>query len=209
MIDRYRSNLRRTRRYADPFGEEGAASDRDVYVRWLGLRCKERTLFVVGLTLAGIMVALLVAKSLLDGRVSWLPTGVLWFEIGFLTCIVLLSITACSMFICGSIAVRRQIRNMNAQIARWDDATPEEVEAIVRESDRRLNRRVFWRALFWLVAMLALFALFGTTLLFPWGGTAAFVASVLTVVAATAIWSWRGSRILSFANRWVKPSPRG
>lgn len=143
MIDRYRSNLSRTRRYADPFGDEGAASDRDVYVRWLGLRCKERTLFVVGLTLAGIMVALLVAKSLLDGRVSWLPTGVLWFEIGFLTCIVLMSITACSMFICGSIAVRRQIRDMNAQIARWDDATPEEVEAIVRESDRRLNRRVF------------------------------------------------------------------
>ena len=207
MIDRDLSDLSRMRLYRDPFEDGEVSSDHEGDVKWLGLWLKERTLFVVGLALAGILISLVITKSLLAGHASWLPTGTLWFEIGFLACIVLMSIVSCSMFICGSLAIRREIREMNAQMARWDDATPEEVEAIVRESDRRLNRRILWRALFWLAAMLVLFAIFGTTLLFHWGGTAAFVVSMVAAVVASAMWTWRANRILSLANRWLKRSP--
>ena len=143
MIDRESSNLRRMRRYTDPFEDEGGASEREGYVKWLGLWVQERTLFGAGFGIAGLMLALIIARALLVGRVAWLPAGVLWFEIGFLAGIMVMSFLSCSMFVCGSIALRKQIRHMNAQMARWDDATPEEVEEIVRAADRRINRRVF------------------------------------------------------------------
>ena len=206
MIDRESSNLRRLRRYADPFEDEGGASEREGYVKWLGLWVRERTLFVLGFGIAGILLALIIARVLLVGRVAWLPAGVLWFEIGFLAGVMVMSFVSCSMFVCGSIALRKQIRHMNAQMARWDDATPEEVEEIVRAADRRLNRRVLWRTVVWVAVIAALCAIFGTTLVFRWGGVPAFVASMVAFVVISFAWSWQGNRILSLVRRPMKRS---
>ncbi len=206
MIDRDSSNRRRMRRYTDPFEDEGGISEREGYVKWFGLWVRERTLFIVGFGISGLMLALIITRALLAGRAAWLPTGTLWFEIGFLAGVLVMSFVSCSMFVCGSIAVRRQIRHMNAQMARWDDATPEEVEEIVRSADRRLNRRILWRAVVWVVVIAALCAIFGTPLLFPWGGTAAFAASMVALVAVSFAWSWQGYRMLSFVGRLVKRS---
>lgn len=206
MIDRESSNLRRMRRYTDPFEDEGGVSEREGYVKWFGLWVKERTLFVVGFGIAGLMLTLIVARALLAGRAAWLPTGTLWFEIGFLVGILVMSFVSCSMFVCGSIALRRQIRHMNAQMARWDDATPEEVEEIVRAADRRLNRRVLWRTVVWVAVIAALCAIFGTTLVFRWGGVPAFVASMVAFVVLSFAWSWQGNRILSLVRRPMKRS---
>ena len=207
MIDRNLHNLRRMRHYRDPFEEdEGGISEREGYVKWFGLWVRERTLFIVGFGIAGLMLALIIARALLAGRAAWLPTGNLWFEIGFLAGILVMSFVSCSMFVCGSIAVRRQIRSMNAQMARWDDATPEEVEEVVRAADRRLNRRILWRALVWVAVIATFCAIFGTTLLFPWGGTLAFAASMVAIVAVSFGWSWQGNRILSFVGRLIKRS---
>ena len=206
MIDRESSNLRRMRRYTDPFEDEGGASEREGYVKWLGLWVRERTLFGAGFGIAGILLTLIIARALLVGRVAWLPAGVLWFEIGFLAGIMVMSFVSCSMFVCGSIALRKQIRHMNAQMARWDNATPEEVEEIVRAADRRLNRRVLWRTVVLVVVVAALCAIFGTTLLFRWGGVPAFVASMVAFVAFSFAWSWKGHRILSFVVRRIKRS---
>ena len=207
MIDRESSNLRRMRRYTDPFEEdEGETSEREGYVKWFGLWVRERTLFIVGFSIAGLMLAIIVARTLFAGRVAWLPAGTLWFEIGFLVGIMVMSFVSCSMFVCGSIALRKQIRHMNAQMARWDNATPEEVEEIVRAADRRLNRRVLWRTVVLVVVVAALCAIFGTTLLFRWGGVPAFVASMVAFVALSFAWSWKGHRILSFVVRRIKRS---
>ncbi len=206
MIDRGSSNLRRMRRYTDPFDEEEGASEREGYVKWFGLWVRERTLFIVGFGIAGLMLALIIARALLAGRVAWLPAGTLWFEIGFLAGIMVMSFVSCSMFVCGSMALRKQIRHMNAQMARWDDATPEEVEEIVRAADRRLNRRVLWRTVVWVVVIAALCAIFGTTLLFPWGGVPTFVASMVAFVLLSFAWSWKGHRILSLVVRRIKRS---
>ena len=207
MIDRESSNLRRMRRYTDPFEDEGGASGREGYVKWFGLWIRERTLFVVGFGIAGFMLALIIARALLLGRVAWLPTGEWWFEIAFLTGILVMSFVSCSMFVCGSMAIRQQIRQMNAQMARWDDATPEEVEEAVRAADRRLNRRMWWRGAVWIAAMVVLLVVFGTPLLFPWGGTAGFIISTVVAVTLSFLWSWQGSRIFSLAVRRVKRSP--
>lgn len=207
MIDRESSNLRRMRRYTDPFEDEGGLSEREGYVKWFGLWVKERTLFVVGFGVAGLMLALIIARALLVGRAAWLPAGALWFEIGFLAGVLVMSFVSCSMFVCGSIALRKQIRHMNAQMARWDNATPEEVEEIVRAADRRLNRRVLWRTVVWVVVIAALCAIFGTPLVFPWGGVPAFVASMVAFVVLSFAWSWRGNRILSSVSRRMKRSP--
>ncbi len=194
------------RRYTDPFEDDEPSPDREGYIKWFGLWVKEPTLFAVGFGLAGLMLALVIARTILASFTTWLPTGALWFNIAFLASIVTLTFVACSMFVSGSIAVRRQIRHMNAQMARWDDATPEEVEEIVRAADRRINRRIFWRTVCWMVAMAALFAIFGTTWLFPWGGPAVFIASTLAVVAVILAWSSRAYRIVPFVNRRMKRS---
>lgn len=207
MIDRNPNDLNRRRRYTDPFEDEGDGSEREGYVKWLGLWVREPTLFAVGFGLAGLMMALVIARALLAGRAPWLPAGELWFEIGFLISIVLMCLVSTSMFVCGSIAVRQQFRQMNAQMARWDDATPEEVEEIVRAADRRLNRRMWWRAAFWIAAMVTLLVIFGTTLLFPWGGTTAFVISMVVTVTVSFVWNWQGSRIFFLAVRRMKRSP--
>ena len=207
MIDRDLSHLRRMRRYADPFEDAEPSADREGYVKWFGLWVREPTLFAIGLSLAGAMLALVITRALLVDRAAWLPAGEWWFEIGFLASIVLMCGVCCSMLVCGSIAIRRRIRHMNAQMARWDDATPEEVEEIVRAADRTFNRRIWRRTIFWLVAMAALFVIVGTTWLFPWGGTVAFVASVVAAVAASVVWSWQGDRIWSLGSRRVKRSP--
>ena len=207
MIDRDLSQLRRMRRYTDPFEDEAPSADREGYVKWLGLWVREPTLFAVGFSLVGVMLALVIARALLVGRAAWLPAGEWWFEIGFLAGIVLMCGVSCSMFVCGSIAVRRQIRHMNAQMARWDDATPEEVEEIVRATDRRLNRRIWTRTILWLIAMAVLFAIFGTTWLLPWGGIAAFVSSMVAAVVVSVLWTWQGDRVLSLGSRRVKRSP--
>ena len=206
MIDRNLRNLRRMRRYTDPFEDEDPSAEHEGYVKWFGLWVKERTLFIVGFGIAGLMLVLILARALLAGRAAWLPTGTLWSEIGFMVGVLVMSFISCSMFVCGSIAVRRQIRHMNAQMARWDDATPEEVEEIVRAADRRLNRRTLWRALVWVVVVAACCAIFGTPLLFSWGGTAAFAASMVALVLVSFWWSWQGYRILSFVGRRMKRS---
>ena len=206
MIDRNLRNLRRLRHYPDPFEDEDASSEHEGYVKWFGLWVREPTLFAVGFGLAGLMLALVIVRTALASFTTWLPTGALWFNIAFLASIVTLTFVACSMFVCGSIAVRRQIRHMNAQMARWDDATPEEVEEIVRAADRRINRRILWRTVCWMIAMAALFAIFGTTWLFAWGGPPAFIASTLVVVAVILAWSSRAYRIVPLVNRWMRRS---
>ena len=207
MIDRNLHDLNRRRRYTDPFEDEEDVSEREGYVKWFGLWLRESTLFGVGLSITGLMLAVIVARALLAGRVPWLPAGEWWFEIAFLATILLMSGVACSMFVCGSVAIRQQIRQMNAQMARWDDATPEEVEEVVRAADRRLNRRMWWRGAVWLAAMVVLLVVFGTPLLFPWGGTTAFVISTVVTIALSFLWSWQGSRIFSLAVRRIKRSP--
>ena len=207
MINRNRYDLNRQRRYPEPFEDEEVTAEREGYIKWFGLWLKEPTLFALGFGLAGLTLVLVLARALLAGRAPWLPVGELWFEIGFLASVVLISIVTLSMFVSGSVAIRQQIRQMNAEMARWDDATPEEVEEIVRAADRRLDRRMWRRGLVWMVAIVVLVAVFGTPLLFPWGGTVAFVVSTVVFVTLNFLWNWQGSRICSLAVRRIKRSP--
>lgn len=207
MIERNLRDLNRRRRLTDSFEAEEDVSEREGYVRWFGLWVREPTLFAVGFGLVGFMLALVMARALLAGRAAWLPAGELWFEVGFLASILVVCFVATSMFVCASVAVRQQIRQMNAQMARWDDATPEEVEEIVRSADRRLNRRMLRRAAVWMAAMVALVVIFGTPLVFPWGGTVPFVISAVVFVTLSLLWTWQGSRMFSLAVGRIKRSP--
>jgi uncharacterized RDD family membrane protein YckC len=138
------------------------------------------------------MVALLVAKTQLADRVAWLPNGAIWFELTFLGVIMLMSFVALSMFYCGSMTFKRQIREINARMARSDNATPEEVEAVLRETDKRLNRQALYRALFCVATIAILYPTFGTTLIFPWGGVLAFFGILIVVVGgASTFWYFR------------------
>lgn len=179
MIDRNKSELERIRRYQDLDDDVEATGERRGYIKWFGIWLKESSIFRIGFGLCFLMVAVLVAKTQLVDRVAWLPGGALWFEIAFLGLIMLMSFTAFSMFYCGSMTYRRQIRETNARMARRDNATPEEVEEVVRQTDKRLSRQSLQRTLICVAAIIVLYPTFGTTLIFPWGGILPFFGMLL------------------------------
>ena len=193
MINRNRSELEIIRRYHDP-DDEDRAEDTQGYVKWFGLWLTESSIFRIGFGLCGLMVALLVFKTMLFNRFEWVPNGALWYEFGFLGMIIVLSFTAFSMFYCGAMTLKRQIRDMEVRMARRDNATPEEIEEVIRQTDRRLNRQMMLRALFSALAIIALFPIFGTTLIFPWGNILAFIGALVVVVGGgSTIWYCRGA----------------
>ena len=203
MIDRNRTELERLRRYHDPDDPAEAEHPRG-YVKWFGIWLKEGTIFRVGFGLCFTMVALLVAKTQLSKRVEWLPSGELWFELAFLGLIMLMSFTALSMFYCGSMTFKRQIREVNARMARSDNATPDEVEEVMRQTDKRLNRQVLYRTLFCAAAVAIIYPIFGTTLIFPWGGILAFFGMVIAVMVAVSVPLYFRTEIADHLRRWLR-----
>lgn len=206
MIDRNRSELELIRRYHDP-DDEDRAEDTRGYVKWLGLWLKEGSIFRIGFGLCGLMVALLGVKTMLFNRFEWVPNGALWYEFGFLGIIMVLSFTAFSMFYCGSMTFKRQIRDIEVRMARRDNATPEEIEEVIRQTDKRLNRQTLFRALFSALAIIVLFPIFGTTLIFPWGDVIPFIGALVVVVGGgSTLWYCRGE-IMRRLGSWFRRAP--
>ena len=203
MMNRNKYELERLRRYRDPDDEDDAndAAESHGRVKWFGIRLKESYIFRIGFGLVFLMVALLYAKTQLGDRVAWIPNDALWFNLGFLAFMMLLSFTSFSMFYCGSMTFKRQIREMDERMARRDNATPEEVQEIVRQSEKRLNRRAWLRSLFFVIVFVALFPVLGTELLFPWGGVLPFVGALAVVFGGAFVW-WYHRQDVADKLRW-------
>ena len=206
MIDRNKSELERIRRYRDPDEDAEETGEQRGYIKWFGLWLKEGSIFRIGFGLCFLMVAVLIAKTQLADRVAWLPSGAWWFEIAFLALIMVMSFTAFSMFYCGSMTYRRQIREINARMARRDNATPEEVEEVVRQTDKRLNRQSLLRTLLCAAAIIVLFPIFGTTMIFAWGDILPFFGMLILVIGIMTALLYFRSEIAGMLNRWLAPT---
>ena len=206
MIDRNKSELERIRRYHDPDDDVEDTGERRGYIKWFGIWLKEGSIFRIGFGLCFLMVAVLVAKTQLAKRVAWLPSGELWFELAFLGLIMVMSFTSFSMFYCGSMTYRRQIKEINARMARRDNATPEEVEEVVRQTDKRLNRQSLLRTLLCAGVIIVLYPIFGTTLILSWGGVLPFFGMLILVIGILAAVLYFRSEIAGILSRWLGQS---
>ena len=89
---------------------------------------------------------------------------------------------------------RQEIREIDTRMARRDHATDEEVEQFVRQSERDMNRRMTRRWLVILAALVPIVPIFGTKLIFPWGGMGTLIgaAFLTTVLTCAGIYFWPG-----------------
>ena len=203
MIDRNRSELELIRRYQDRDDFFEAADTRG-YVKWFGLWLKEGTVLRIGFGLCLLMLTVLVAKTQVFSRFAWVPNGVAWYEFAFLGVILVISFTSFSLFYSASMAYRRQIRDMEVRMARRDNATPEEVKELLRQTDKRLQRQTLLKLLFCALSIAVLFPIFGTTLIFPWGGILPFIGMLVVVVGGVpTLWYCRGN-IGRFFGSWSR-----
>ena len=206
MINRNKSELERIRRYHDPDDDAEHADNRTGYIKWFGIWMKEGCIFRIGFGLCFLMVAAVVAKSQLANRVAWLPSGEMWFELVFLGVIMVMSFTSFSMFYCGSMTYRRQIKEMDARMARRDNATPEEVAEVMRQTEKRLNRQSWLRTLLFAAALIILYPIFGAGWIFPWGGVVPYWGVfVVTLGLLTGLLYFR-REIAGAIGRWLSPT---
>ena len=81
-----------------------------------------------------------------------------------------MSFISFTMFRAATNMFRQDIREIDARMARRDHATDEEVQEFVRQSEREMNRRMTRRWIVILAVIVPIFPIFGTKLIFPWGG---------------------------------------
>lgn len=189
MMNRNKSELERARRYHNPDAEDLAKEDSlPDRVPWFGLQLKTRTVHLVGFGLTGLMIALVCVRWWFADDIPGLPYDTIWFTILFLAAMLVMSYIAISMFRAATNAYRQEIREMDARTAREDNATEEEVEEYVRQSDKKLGRKVLRRNLYFLAAGVVLFPTLGTELIFPWGGVVYFILGMVAFVAVSVVW---------------------
>lgn len=189
MINRNKSELERARRYHDPDADDLAEDD--VFrsrVPWFGLRLKTGTIFRVGFGLVGLMIALVCVWWQFADDIPGLPHDALWFNILFLLVVMLMSFISFSMFRAATNVFRQEIRDIDARMARQDDATEEEVEEYVRQSDKKLNRKMLWRNLYFLGALVVLYPTVGSKLIFPWGNIIYFFLGLVAFIVVSFVW---------------------
>ncbi len=186
MVNRDKSELDLVRRYYDPDDFEDTPPLRN-RVSWFGLRLRVRTVIVVGFGNAALMVALVVLQWQFGDRIPWLPAEGIWFDIAFLAFIFAMSFISFTMFRAATNMFRQEIREIDTRMARRDHATEEEVQKFVRQSEREMDRRMTRRWIVILVVIVPVFPIFGTKLIFPWGGMGALAgAAFLTMVLICA-----------------------
>ena len=183
MVNRNKQELDLVRRYYDP-DDLDDASPLSNRVSWFGLRLRVGTVIGVGFGNAALMVALVVLRWQFGDRMPWLPAEDIRFDIAFLVFIVAMSFVSFTMFRAATNMFRQEIRAIDTRMARRDHATEEEVQEFVRQSERQMNRRMTRRWIVILVVIVPIFPIFGTKLIFPWGGVgplagAAFLAMAL------------------------------
>ena len=188
MMNRNKSQLERINRYRDPDDGPPDEGDAPQRVPWFGLRLKTATIFRVGFGMVGLMLALICARFTVADRIPGLPHDTLWFNIVFVAVVMLLSFTSFSMFRAATNVFRQEIREIDARMARRDDATEEEVEEYVRQSDKQLNRRMFWRNVYFMAALVILYPTLGSTLIFPWGNIVYFILGMLVALGSAIVW---------------------
>ena len=186
MVNRNKQELDRARRYYDPDDLEDTSPLHN-RVSWFGLRLRVGTVTGVGFGNAALMVALVVLRWQFGDRIPWLPVEDIRFDIAFLAFIIAMSFVSFTMFRAATNMFRREIREIDTRMARRDHATEEEVQEFVHQSEREMNRRMTRRWIVILAVIVPIFPIFGTKLIFPWGGMGALVgAAFLTMVLICA-----------------------
>lgn len=186
MVNRNKRELDRARRHYDPDDFETTPPLQN-RVSWFGLRLRVGTVIAVGFGNAALMVALVVLRWQFGDRIPWLPVEGIWFDIAFLVFIIAMSFVSFTMFRAATNMFRQEIRAIDTRMARRDHATDEEVQEFVRQSEREMNRRMTRRWIVILAVIVPIFPIFGTKLIFPWGGMGALAgASFLAMVLICA-----------------------
>lgn len=211
MMNRNRSELERARRYhnpdADDLAKDESSHDR---VPWFGLQLKPSTIYLVGFGIGGLMIALVCVRWWFADDIPGLPHDTIWFTILFLAVMALMSFTAFSMFRAATNVFRQEIREIDARVARQDNATEEEVEEYVRQSDKKLSRKTLWRNLYFLAAGVILFPTLGTELIFPWGEAIYFILGMVGFIAVSFVWLYyRDDLANQLRRRFGARKPRG
>lgn len=206
MMNRDKSELDLVRRYYDPDDLEDTSPLHN-RVSWFGLRLRVGTVIGVGFGNAALMVALVVLWWQFGDRIPWLPVEDIRFDIGFLAFIIVMSFISFTMFRAATNMFRQEIREIDTRMARRDRATDEEVQEFVRQSEREMNRRMTRRWIVILVVIVPIFPIFGTKLIFPWGGVgplagAAFLTMAL--ICAGIYFSSNVSRLLGRLGRRMR-----
>lgn len=178
MVNRNKSELDLVRRYYDPDDLEVTPPLQN-RVSWFGLRLRVGTVIAVGFGNAALMVALVVLRWQFGDRIPWLPDEGLWFDIAFLAFIIVMSFISFTMFRAATNMFRQEIRAIDTRMARRDHATEEEVQEFVRQSEREMNRRMTLRWIVILAVIVPIFPIFGTKLIFPWGGVGPLAGAAL------------------------------
>ena len=206
MVNRNKQELDLVRRYYDPDDFE-ATPPLQNRVSWFGLRLRVGTVMAVGFGNAALMVALVVLRWQFGDRIPWLPVEYIRFDIAFLAFIVVMSFISFTMFRAATNMFRQEIREIDTRMARRDHATEEEVQEFVRQSERAMNRRMTRRWIVILVVIVPIFPIFGTKLIFPWGGMGALAgAAFLTMllICAGIYFSSDVSRLLGRLGRRMR-----
>ena len=186
MVNRNRSEMERVRRYYDPDDDDGTPALRD-RVSWFGLRLKVGVGVGLAFGNSALMVVLVAARWQFGDRISWLPVESIRFDIAFLALIIVMSFFSFTMFRAVANMFRQDIRDIDARMARRDNATEEEVQEFVRKSEREMAGRIFKRWLVVLAVIVPVIPIFGTNLIFPWGGFGSMaIALFVTVILICA-----------------------
>ena len=200
MTNRNKSELDRARRLYDPDDYEEDTTPRNL-ATWFGLRIRMSRMVALGLGIGVFMIALVCVRWMLADRIPGLPHDTLWFNIVFLLVILTLSFITFSMFHAATNAIRQDIRELDARAARRDNATDEEVAEYVRQSEKKMDRRLIRRWIIILAVIIPMSPLLGTKLVFPWGGVLPYLGGVVVGVAILAVLSWYGPSIMSRLGR--------
>lgn len=182
MVNRNKQELDLVRRYYDPDDLEDTSPLHN-RVSWFGLRLRVGTVIGVGFGNAALMVVLVVLRWQFGDRIPWLPTEDIRFDIAFLAFIVVMSFVSFTMFRAATNMFRQEIRAIDTRMARRDHATEEEVQEFVRQSERQMDRRMTRRWIVILVVIVPIFPIFGTKLIFPWGGIGALAGAAFLAMA--------------------------
>lgn len=206
MVNRNKQELDLVRRYYDPDDLEDTSPLRN-RVSWFGLRLRVGTVIGVGFGNTALMVVLVVLRWQFGDRIPWLPAEDIRFDIAFLVFIVVMSFVSFTMFRAATNMFRQEIREIDTRMARRDHATEEEVQEFVSQSERQMNRRMTRRWIVILAVIVPIFPIFGTKLIFPWGGMGALAGAAfltMALICAGIYFSSDVSRLLGRLGRRMR-----
>ena len=192
MINRNRDKeeLARLRSYRDPdddYPEEPDPHKDDV--KWFGIWMSERNIMRIGFGNGALIILAYFVKSQFGDQIPWLPKSA-WFDWAFVGVVMVMGFLSFTMFHTAGQKYRGQIREIDERVARRDKATDEEVEKIVNESEKRINRRLWKRFLFFALLAVPLWLVIGTDAIFPWGNIIFFTLAVVLIFAVAYVWEY-------------------